>query len=64
MSRPALVIDGDGEERLVSTEKNALGNTEQIKCWGECLVQISKDEFLLRLLSHRSDSKMVIMVLD
>ena len=24
---PALMIDGDGDERLVSTEKNALGNT-------------------------------------
>ena len=26
MSSPTLMIDGDGDERLVSTEKNALGN--------------------------------------
>jgi hypothetical protein len=26
MSRPALVIDGDGDERLESIKKNALGN--------------------------------------
>ena len=26
MSRPALMIDGDGDERLVSVENNALGS--------------------------------------
>ena len=26
MSSPTLMIDGDGDERLVSVKKNALGN--------------------------------------
>ena len=43
MSRPALVIDGDGDERLVSIEKNALGNTGMdIEVYKQRLTQIRR----------------------